>query len=119
MAKTQIGKMLGSGLAVSDDGKVIGAIFPEIAVAIGSDGTVLGGLTTKGKVVDKNARPVGTISPFGFVFDTNGKLTGRLVRIGAFVDSQNKTIGWLSFKGELEGKKSTRSGQSVKQRCGN
>ena len=104
MAKTQIGKMLGNGLAVSDDGKVIGAIFPEIAVAIGSDGTVLGGLTTQGKVVDKNARPVGTISPFGFVFDTNGKLTGRLVRIGAFVDSQNKTIGWLSFKGELEGK---------------
>lgn len=104
MAKTKIGKMLGNGLAVSEDGKVIGALFPEISVAIGSDGTILGGLTTQGKVIDKNARVIGTVSPFGFIFDSAGKLTGRLVRVGAFVDAQNQTIGWLSFKGELEGK---------------
>ncbi len=104
MSGTQIGRILGNGLAISDDGRVLGAVFPEISVAIGTDGSVLGGVTAQGTVIDQSARTIGTVSPFGFIFDDNGQLIGRLVRIGAFVDQQNRTIGWLSFKGELEGK---------------
>lgn len=106
-ARTAIGRILGNGLAISNNGLVLGAVIPNITIAKGTDGFI-GTLSLQGDVIDKNGRTVGKASPFGLVLGSGGELLGSTMRVGPFVDSLGSTIGWLGFDGELTGK----SGQS-------
>lgn len=102
-AKTKIGRVLANGLAVSNDGKVLGGVFPDVSLAMSGEG-VIGYPTYQGTVNDKNGRQIGALSPFGLVLGSEGDVVGKLVRVGAYLNTQNQLIGWSSFDGDLVGR---------------
>ena len=108
---TRIGRVMGNGLAVSPDDRVLGRVWMPVSILTNGSG-VLGSVISKSIVVnseeqyqlgayDKNGNYVGLVSPFGAVLGTGGRLLGKAVPVGMVFDFTNKLLGWVSFSGNV------------------
>lgn len=104
LEQSKIGHVLGNGIAVSNDGNVLGKVFYETPIlAVGAEG-ILGSVGYTGAVQDKSGRRVGLATPFGLVLDSTGEVIGKTVRIGAYMGLDTQTLGWSGFDGSVTSK---------------
>ena len=108
---TRIGQVLGNGLAMAPDGRILGRVWMPMSVLVNGSG-VLGSVIPKEinadsedlyqlAAYDKNANYIGVVSPFGVVLGTGGHLLGKSVPVGMVFDFEQRLIGWVSFLGSV------------------
>ena len=108
---TRVGRVMGNGLAVSSDGRVLGRVWMPVSILTNGSG-VLGSIVPKSVMIDseeqyqlgaydKNGGYIGIVSPFGAVLGTGGRLLGKAVPVDLVFDFTNKLLGWVSFGGDV------------------
>ncbi|MBQ4471917.1 MAG: TrbI/VirB10 family protein [Alphaproteobacteria bacterium] len=122
---TRIGSVLGNGLVVNPDNRVIGRVWMPMSVVVsgeGMSGTIVPRATSKTDTMsyqlaayDKAGNYLGVVSPFGTVLTTEGRLGGVAEPIGLVMSTAHELLGWVTFRGEVvdaEGKDIGRLGQN-------
>ena len=96
----QIGVVTLNRTVINTDGVVIGMVFPEASIPLGTDGKLIGALTINGEI-NKDGKAIGHITAAGNVYSNNGQIIGALVRLGSIIGTDNKVKGWLAFEGNV------------------
>ena len=99
----EVGVVTLNRTVVDVNNDVIGMVFPEASIPLGTDGELLGFLTIDG-AVNKDGKQIGRMTAAGNVFAVNGQSLGALVRLGSVLGTDNKVKGWLAFDGKLNAK---------------